>query len=192
MLRRRRLLAVGCVAVAMISALRATAAPPPTTVAVQVLTRAVPAGTVIEAGDLGVVAFAPGSVPDDLAADPVGRAVATAVARGEPLTTTRLVGAALATGAGRRAMPVRFPDAGTAGLLRVGDRIDVVAVDPQGAAAALVATDVPVLAVPRPDPTSAGDGSLPGRLVVLGVEDSDVTRVADVSVRLFLTWAYAH
>ena len=54
------------------------------------------------------------------------------VRAGEPLTDVRLVGASLAAAyPGAVAVPVRLPDAGMAALLRVGDRIDLVAADPR-------------------------------------------------------------
>ena len=54
-------------------------------------------------------------------------------------------------------------------LLRVGDRIDLVAADPQGGPAATVARDVAgARAAATSDADAAADG-LPGRLVVLGV-----------------------
>lgn len=76
-----------------------------------------------------------------------------------------------------------------ADLLRVGDRIDLVAADPQGGGASVVATDVPVLAVPAAGPDTGAAG-LPGRLVVVGAEPTEVPRIADASVRTFLTVAF--
>lgn len=86
-------------------------------------------------------------------------------------------------------MPVRLPDAGMAGLLRVGDVVDLVSADPQGGGASVVATGVPVLAVPASAPETAPSG-LPGRLVVIGASAGDVPRIADASVRTFLTVAF--
>ena len=103
----------------------------------------------------------------------------------------RLVGPALAEGyPGLVAVPVRLPDAGVVALLSVGDRVDLVAADPQGAAAALVAADVPVLALPADD-GDPGVTGLGGRLVVLGVPPSDVPAVADAAARTFLTVVFA-
>lgn len=192
-LGRRRLLAAACVGVAVLAGVRATAAPPPATVDVPVLARDVPAGTVLRADDVVTAAWSPGTEPPGLVADAAGRTVATAVARGEPLTGTRLVSADLVRGAdGLSAMPVRFPDSAMAALLRVGDRIDVVAVDPQGGAPSVVARGVRVLALPAAPAGGVGVDGLPGRLAVLGTPEADVTAVADASVRLFLTYAYAH
>jgi hypothetical protein len=73
-------------------------------------------------------------------------------------------------------------------LLRVGDRVDLVSADPQGGAAEVVATDVPVLAIPA-DTDTDGSG-LTGRLVVVGADPADVARIADASVRTFVTVAF--
>ena len=77
-----------------------------------------------------------------------------------------------------------------AGLLRVGDRIDLVSADPQGRSAETVAADVPVLALPD-TPTEVGAAGLTGRLVVVGADARDVSRIADASVRTFVTIAFA-
>lgn len=201
-LRRRRLLAALLTAVAVATGLRAAAAPPPARVAVLVAAHDLASGTVVDPDDLATVRFAPGSVPLGVVDDPVGRAVAAPVRRGEPLTDVRLLGPPLTadvagSAPGLTAVPVRLPDAGMAGLLRVGDRIDLIAADPQGAEAArVVAAGVPVLALPPPGDGS-GDtgggvgGALPGRLVVLGVTASEVNALADAAVRDFLTFTYS-
>ncbi|MCW2792592.1 MAG: hypothetical protein JWO76_1690, partial [Nocardioides sp.] len=134
---------------------------------------------------------APGSVPTGLVSGPVGRTLAAPLRRGEPLTDVRLVGPALAEGhPGVTAVPVRLPDAGSVDLLRVGDRIDLVAADPQGSGAEVVAAGVPVLAIPRKE-ADAGGGGLSGRLVVVGAAAGDVARIADAAVRYFLSFTFA-
>ena len=190
-LRRRRLLAAVLTAVAVASGIHAAAAPPPARVGVPVAARDLPAGVVLSTGDLTEVEFAPGSVPDGVAADAAGRTLAAPLRRGEPVTDVRLVGRALADGhADLTALPVRLPDAGMVDLLRAGDRIDLLAADPQGSGARTVATDVLVLAVPRA--TAASDaGTTGGRLVVVGVHPEEVTAVADAAVRYFVTFAFS-
>jgi Flp pilus assembly protein CpaB len=191
-LRRRRLLAALCLAVAVAAGLQAAAPAPEPRVAVLTAATDLAAGTVVGPGDLVEVDFAPGSVPDGLAAEPVGRVLAAPLRRGEPVTDARLVAPSLLEDyPGLVAVPVRLPDAGAAALLRAGDRIDLVAADPQGAAATTVASDVVVLAVPVPDPVDGTAGSAgaapPGRLVVVGVEEGEVADVTDATARLFLT-----
>lgn len=188
---RRRLLAAALTAVAVAAGLHAVAAPPPARVAVPVAARDLPAGAVLERGDLTSADFAPGSVPSGLAPDAAGRTLAAPLRAGEPVTDVRLVGPALTEGyPGLAAVPVRLPDAAMVDLLRVGDRIDLVSADPQGGGASVVAADVPVLAIPDAAP-EVGVSGLTGRLVVVGAPPADVSRIADASVRTFLTLAFA-
>jgi len=189
-LARRRLLAAVLAAVAVAAGVHAAAAPPPPAVTVLTAAHDLPAGSVLEADDLVSAAFSPGSVPDGVADDAVGRTLAAAVRRGEPVTDVRLVGPALTSGdPSRTALPVRLPDAGMVALLDVGDRIDLVATDPQGGGSHVVAAGVPVLAIPAADAeVVAGQ---PGALVVVGVEPTDATGLADASVRYFLTYVFS-
>ncbi len=107
------------------------------------------------------------------------------------MTDVRLIGPALSDGyPGLTAVPVRLPDPGMVDLLTVGDRIDLVSADPQGGGASTVASDVPVLAVPD-GPAEASATGLTGRLIVVGADPADVARIADASVRTFITIAFA-
>jgi len=188
---RRRLLAAVLAAVAVATGVHAAAAPPPPTVRVLTAARDLPAGTLLSDADLVEREFAPGSVPEGLARDPSGRRLASPVRGGEPVTDVRLVGVALAASdPALTAVPVRFPDAAMVDLLRVGDVIDVLATDPQGGGATVVASGVPVLAIPPAPEESGGDGQ-GGALVVLGVPDLAVSELADAGTRLFLTFAYS-
>ena len=190
-LRRRRLLAALLTAIAVATGIHA-AAPPPARVGVLVASHDLAPGEVIGTNDLTEARFAPGTVPTGLDDAPEGRILAAPLRAGEPVTDVRLVGRALAASyPGLTAVPVRLPDAGMAGLLRVGDRVDLVAADPQGSGASIVAAGVPVLALPAAAPDDAAAGGLPGRLVVVGAEPADVPRIADASVRYFLTFVYA-
>jgi Flp pilus assembly protein CpaB len=191
-LARRRLLAALLAGVAVAAGVQATAAPPPPAVAVLTAARDLPAGAVIGDDDLVAVGFAPGSVPSGAARNPVGRTLAAPVRRGEPVTDVRLVGPALTAGdPGLTAVPVRLPDAGMVALLEVGDRIDLIGTDPQSSGASVVASGVPVLAIPRPSTDSSGTGPS-GGLVVVGAAPTEVTTLTDASVRLFLTFAFSH
>lgn len=190
MLARRRLLAAVLSAVAVAAGVQAATADPPATVGVLVAAHDLPAGTPLGDRDLRTAEFAPGSVPGGVVAAPVGRTLAAPLRAGEPVTDVRLVGPAITDGyPGLVAVPVRLPDAGVAALLAVGDEIDLVAVDPQGADVEVVATEVPVLALPADDGEAGivAAGGLGGRLVVVGADPADATRIADASVRTFLT-----
>jgi hypothetical protein len=191
-LRRRRLLAGVLTAVAVAAGLHAVAAPPPATVPVLVAARNLPAGAELQAADLVSAEFAPGSAPDDLVDDPVGRTLAAPLTRGEAVTDVRLIGAQLADGFdGLTATPVRLPDAGMVDLLRVGDHIDLVAADPRGTGAETVAVDAPVLAIPSEAAGGPGTAGLPGRLVVVGIEDDEVDTVAAAAVGSFVTFTWS-
>lgn len=190
-LRRRRLLAALCALVAVLAGLRATAAPPTTTVPVTVAAHDLGAGAVLRPDDLVTARFAPGTVPSGHIRDPVGRQLAAPLRRGQPVTDTALLGASLVRGRPDLvALPVRLPDTAMAELLQVGDEVDVVAADPQGGPAVIVARDALVLALPPPPADAAADG-LPGRLVVLGVAEADVTPVSSATVTHFLTIAWS-
>jgi hypothetical protein len=89
------------------------------------------------------------------------------------------------------ATPVRIPDASVAALLRVGDRVDVLAADPQGGPTRSLATAALVLALPAAVDDGVAD-ALPGRLVVLGLDAVEVADVAGASVTHFLTLTYTH
>uniref|UniRef100_UPI003F4BB0E5 RcpC/CpaB family pilus assembly protein n=1 Tax=Nocardioides sp. SYSU DS0663 TaxID=3416445 RepID=UPI003F4BB0E5 len=150
-----------------------------------------PAGAVVGADDVTTAAFAPGTVPAAVA-DPVGRVLAGPVRRGEALTDVRLVGPGLTTARpDLTAVPVRLPDAGMAGLLRVGDRVDVLAADPQGGGASVVARDVPVLALPEDAGPAIGADGLSGRLVVLGAAAEEVPALAQAATTAFLSFAWS-
>ncbi|GAB2873807.1 hypothetical protein GCM10027026_25610 [Myroides odoratimimus subsp. xuanwuensis] len=186
---RRRLLAALLGAVAVAAGVQAAAAPPPPRVAVLVAAHDLPAGVVLDSDDLVEASFSPDSVPDDLAEGAVGRTLASPLARGEPLTDVRLVAPSLLEGyPGLTALPVRMPDAGMVGLVEVGDRIDVLAADPRGEGARVVASDVPVLAVPA---VTEGRDALPGRLLVIGVSTLEAATVADAAVQDFLSLAFS-
>jgi Flp pilus assembly protein CpaB len=191
-LARRRWLAALMAGVAVAAGVQAATAPPPPAVGVLTAARDLPAGAVIGSDDLVTVDFAPGSAPSGVVRDVVGRTLAAPVRQGEPITDVRLVGPALTAGDPElTAVPVRLPDAGMVALLDVGDRIDLIGTDPQSSGASVVAAGVPVLALPR-QPADTGGSSQTGGLVVVGAAPTEVARVADASVRLFLTFAFSH
>lgn len=193
-LRRRRLLVAVLVAVAVASGLRSVAAPPPATVEVTVAATDLPPGRVLDAGDLRVVAVPPGVVPASAVRSPAGRTLAAGLRAGEPVTDVRLVGPDLTDGlAGVVALPVRLPDAGAVDLLRVGDEVDLLGADPRGGGVSTVAWGARVLALPGVDGEGAGTGptGLPGRLVVVGVDEPQVDPLVAASVDSVLTFTWA-
>lgn len=203
-LARRRMLAATLVAVAVVAGLRAAAPPAPPTTLVLTAARDLGSGSVLGRGDLRETRLPRDSAPPRPVTDPSGRVLAAPLDAGEVLTETRLVGPAMVDlEPGHVPVPVRLPDAQMAGLLRVGDRVDLLAADLQagapsagGAAAAVrVAEDVAVLMVDGS--ASTGDGAtsavgLPGRLVVLAVPSLDVTRLAQSTSGAYVTFAWSH
>lgn len=188
-LARRRLLAAVCAALAVVTALRANAAaPPPQT---QVLTAAhdLQPGSTVSADDLVPVGFDPDSVPEGVVTlhDAVGRVTVGPVRAGEPLTDVRLLGEALLDRyPGAVAAPVRIGDAAAVDLLRVGDRVTILAADPQAHSPAVpVADAVPVIGLPR---TGRSDPALAsGALVLVAVDDQTARDLAGAGVGAFLS-----
>ncbi len=191
LLRRRRPLAALCAAVAVAAGLSVTRPPAPGTVEVIVASRDLPAGTRLTADDLTARDFLAGTEPARPAGRPTGRVLAVALSAGEPLTDSSLLGPALTADLPYlRAVPVRMPDPGMVDLLRVGDVIDLVAADPDGDPARLLATDVPVLALPEVADVTGASG-LAGRLTVLGLTPAEVSAVATASLVSFVTYTWS-
>ena len=183
---RRRWLAAGLAGVAMLLALTALAPPDSRRDPVVVASQDLPAGHVVRSADLRVADLPPDAVPDGASASAdalVGRVLAGALRRGEPLTDVRLVGRRLLSGLppGLVAAPVRPADAGVLALVEPGDRVDVLAATaaeaPDGGTtgtlspARLVAAGARVLSVP-PRPSAGGSGS---RLVAGPSAGADTT-----------------
>lgn len=190
-LRHRRPLAAVLAGLAVATALQASAAPAPPSVRVLVAAHDLAPGTTLAATDLTTGAFRPGSVPQGTVGlqDAVGRRVVGPVRAGEPLTDVRLLDdALLARYPGTAAVPVRLGDADAAALLRVGDRITLLAADPQASGPAVaVAENAPVLALPRArgdQPELTG-----GALVVLALDPGTARVVAGAASRSFLSAA---
>ena len=193
LLVRRRGLAAVAAGGAVFVAVSAAGTPPPATVPVWTAARDLPAGTVLAAGDLHRVGFAPGSVPVHALGSPrpvVGRTLASPVGRGEPLSRLDVVRPGLAQGyPGRVAVPVRITDPAVAALLRVGDRVALVATDPADPAhgGITLASDATVVALPAATDDTGGTAALPGRLVVVAVPEADDQTIATASASLYVT-----
>ncbi len=193
-LARRRLLAACCLGVAAAATVQAVAAPPPPTVVVLAAARDLPAGRALTDDDLVDLALPADAVPDGVTGQAVGETLAAPVRGGEPITDVRLVGEGLAAAhPDLTTLPVRLPDADQAALLAPGDRIDLIATDPQAGGSRVVASDAVVLAVPEvsgQESAAAATGA-GGALVVLGVAPAAVPTVTEASARWFLTWSFS-
>jgi Flp pilus assembly protein CpaB len=187
-LARRRSLAAVTAAVAVLVGLQAAAPAPSPTRMVLTAAHDLQAGSVVDPADLTPTEFSPGSVPAGVVRTPqeaVGRTTTGPVRQGEPITDVRLVGGSLLDGyPGLVAAPVRIGDPGAVALLRIGDRVDVIAADPQGRRdAAVVAADVPVVALPRASESALASGGL----VVLAVTGETAQVLAAASVSAYLS-----
>lgn len=186
----RRPIAALVAAAAAYVVVQAATAPPPQTVPVWTAAHDLASGTVLTDTDLVRRPFTPQSVPPDRLrniSQLLGRTLAAPLSQGMPLTA----GATIADGwlthrPGVSAVPVRVTDPAVAGLLRVGDRVSLVATDPQrpGQVDQLVPNAV-VLTIPQL--SNAPTGSLQGRLVVFGVPPEAAGGVASASTSQYLT-----
>lgn len=189
-LARRRPLAALCAALAVVTAVRATSEEPDPTVPVLVAAADLPGGATLAPQDVTVAAFRAGTLPSGAfgsAGDAVGRVLAAPVRAGEPVTDLRLVTPGLLAGyPGLVATPVRVADPDAVALLRVGDRIDLVAADPQGRAAQPVARGAPVVAIPPS--TGSGQQLTSGGLIVVAVPEQQALTLARAAVTEVLSY----
>jgi pilus assembly protein CpaB len=181
----RRLLAAGLAAAAVALAIHAAQPTPPDTTAVVVAARDLTGGTMLTEADLGLAQLPPETVPagalPDLSAG-LGRLLAGPVRAGEPITDVRLTGPSLVAGWGDDlvAVPVRIADPGVVTMVRPGDRIDLLAASMDGhTEAGVVASQVPLLAVPAP---MDGGPLADGALLVVAVPVDQATRLAQAAV----------
>ena len=192
-LLHRRPLAAVLAALAAWVVVQTSTSPPPPTVPVWTAADDLPGGTVLRDDDLRRTAFAPGSAPAAAIGNPdevVGRTLAAPVAAGQPLVPGDVVGPGLLAGhPGRVALGLRVTDAQTAALLRPGDRVGLVASDPQGRVEARELTDdAVVLTVPPADAAT----SLPGRLVLFAVDPGLVASLTASGTSQFLSVVWSH
>lgn len=212
--RHRRLAVAALLAAAVTLALDLVAPSPAATTPVLVAARDLAAGVALGPADLTVRRVPAAARPDGAlagAAPALGRVLGAAARRGEVITDLRLVGAPLAAQYGPDvvATPVRLADADAVGLLRPGDRIDVVAASagdlgtaPDGSeatsadgggsgrslddVATVLAADVPVVTVPVTGVDGLGGGE--GALVLLATDRRVALALAGAAVTSRLTF----
>jgi pilus assembly protein CpaB len=182
----RRLLTVLCLVLAAGSALSAPKHPSSATTGVVVASRAIAGGVVLSAADV-TVAHWPRSLRPPSAFDAtsavLGRRVAGAIGAGEALTSARVLGtgltASLATGFS--AVPVPLTDTGSAALIQAGDYADLISVDANSEApAVMVASQILVIAVVAASTNAVG--GQPAELVV-AANPAQALRIAAVAGR---------
>ncbi|MGV9675194.1 SAF domain-containing protein [Nocardia sp. NPDC003482] len=153
-------------------------------------------GRVVAAEDVRRVARPAGFVPEGSVRDPsavLGATVSGAVRSGEILTDLRVLGPRLAraaAGPDARIVPIRLADKAVAEILRVGDRVDVLAAERDGADPAragpprTLAADAVVVLV-----TAAENrrGPADERIVLVALDSAPAIAVAAASLRTELT-----
>ena len=160
-LRHRRPLAALFAGLAVLLALGALRAEPPGR-AVVVAARDLASATVLDDDDVRRATLPESAAPAHSThriADVVGRTVAGPMRRGEVITDRRVVRADRMSGfpAGTVLATLRLADADALSSLGIGDRVDVVAVDPEGGAdTEVVARGVEIVTMPRVDDASGG------------------------------------
>lgn len=190
----RRAAAATCFLIAVVSFVGSH--PHGATRALWVADRNLPAGSIVQSADISRTAWPANLVPAvavTSAADIVGRPIAVALARGEPLTSTRMLDTSVLAGlrAGQVAAPVTLPDRGQRALLQVGAVVDLYASASNSSNAAAadctartpaarstsrpIVSNVRLLAV-----LSQPEGSSDSRLTALvAVDRNEASRLAD-------------
>jgi pilus assembly protein CpaB len=188
----RRLLALGFLLLAALSALHHSPTATTVSASVPVVTAAhdLMAGAVLATGDVRVsqwpAALRPASAIAS-AKNAIGRRVVSAVGTGEVITLTRVVGSELTTGLppGLIAVPIPLVDSAAAGLIRAGDHVDLLS-PPQDSShpAAMIASGVLVLAV-----IAAGTGvNASSAQLVVAVDHPAELRIAQaITTPIFAT-----
>ena len=160
-LRHRRLLAALFAGLAVLLALGALR-DEPTGRTVVVAAHDLASGTRLVADDVRHARLPESAVPEHSAQqvdDVVGRTVAGPMRRGEVITDRRVAHPDRMSGfpAGTVLATIRLADADALSSLGVGDRVDVVAVDPDGEEEAeVVARDLEIVTLPQGDDASGG------------------------------------
>lgn len=178
--RHRRPVAAGLAALSVLAVIGAVSDSGASTAPVVVAAVDIPAGTTLTESDLRIIDFPIELIPETASTDPsliAGEVVTAGILPGEVITSARLLGQRPEAGRGRVAAPVRLADAGVAGLLAPGDRVDIIAASADGEAR-VIARAARVITRPIPPATF---GTQTGSLVVLSVTSDEATALAGVA-----------
>ncbi|MEO7261330.1 MAG: SAF domain-containing protein [Jatrophihabitantaceae bacterium] len=196
----RRVAALLCLALAVLSALSSPATPSSAQrSAVLVTSKPLPPGTVLAATDLATVLWPQELVPSAAVrrlSDALGHTVGAAMSRGEPLTAARMLdtGISAALAPGQVALTISLAGGNQAAILQAGALIDLYAA---GADAALIGgsplpsgserrlgASLRVLAVLPPSTDPTGDSGGPS--LVIAADRATAARLADRPAGQFL------
>ncbi|HEY9291898.1 MAG TPA: RcpC/CpaB family pilus assembly protein [Microlunatus sp.] len=184
---RRKLAVLAAMGAAVAGISAATPEPPPSATVV-VAAHQLSGGRQLTESDLSTRSVPQSTVPVDALTDPqrlIGRTLVAPLSEGSVLTALSVLGVRPDTHPGLVIAPLRISDAAVVGLLRVGDRVDVVASDPEsGTAARVIADQVRVVTIPKAaedtsqlSPTSSD----PQTLLLVEVTRDQATALADAA-----------
>ena len=148
-----------------------------------VAARPLPPGTVLTGADLTVINVAPELVPEGAFTSTdalLGRCMSIGLTRGTPLTTAALGPEGLADhSAGEVLVPFRVRDPDVAALLRLGDRLTIVATTPEGISLT-VAEHIRVAQLPAADSGGGflGSSGASGALIVVAAPRETARQLA--------------
>ena len=189
----RRKLAVLAAVGAVLCTLAAASPAEPLSVPVVVAAADLDGGRALVDADLRIAHYPVELAPRDAVADPgvlTGRHLIASAGAGTPLTERSVVAPrGLQPGVGQALVPVRLDDPAVAALLRVGDRVDVVASPADGSPARVIAAGARVLALPGAQPSSGpfGGADSRGPLVLLEVSPAESGELVQAETRHRLT-----
>jgi Flp pilus assembly protein CpaB len=150
----RRWFAAILASIAVLATLSALSPEAAGTVPVVVAAREIAGGSTLAATDLELIAYPADAVPEGSFTEPsalVGVEVVGKIPARRPLTGADLLDAHSLVAAGKVAVPVRFSDADSVAILRVGSHVDILGQPGSDAAMTTVADNVRVVAIPGAD-----------------------------------------
>lgn len=184
--RFRRSLAALCAGLAVLAGLSALSQPTGDLSWIVVTSRALPAGEVLQADDLTRVRWPSWACPQQRLDDPaplLGRALVIALPANAAVVEGAVVGPTAAVGVGLMVVPVQLISAAD-GLIRPGDRIDLIGMTGDGEAATVLAAKARVVALPRRADEGgliATTGTANGVLALVEVKPAEAAKLAESS-----------
>lgn len=148
-------------------------------------------GTVIGDDDLRVAVLPASATPQGAfteVSDVVGRQALSDIPARDIVMESALLSADLTTATGLLKLPVHFTDSAAVSLLRSGQRIDIFGPSGSGGSSALVASNLPVLAIPQSDSGSAW-GDQATALVVIEVTPDQAASLSSAAAGGSLSFA---
>jgi Flp pilus assembly protein CpaB len=180
----RRKLAVLAAIAAVLTVVSAAAPAGPPTLRVVRATGLLAAGSVVSASDVELAEVVEAALPRGALSDPaavIGSRLVGPVAERQVLTEVDLLSRHAAADAGHVVAPLRLADSDLGALVQPGALIDVIAADPEGGGANVIATAVRVLTVPPPREDDRTGSTESGALLLVEVDSKTATLLAQAA-----------